>query len=150
MFGKLFRTAKVSAGGFTLPPNHSSASIPTSPQSQTLVNTPNHNNRPSVMLTISGSGEDFLDRLPLNTMVCEPSNSSILNSTVSDAAGRTLYVISSTTKRSILLSCGNNAEVAHIKWNRETPTLVYHGKKIKCMYWLPFVKQESMYDRRDT
>jgi hypothetical protein len=150
MFGKLFRTAKVSAGGFISPPNHSSASIPTSPQSPTLVNTPNHNNRPSVILTISGSGEDFLDRLPLHTMMWGPSKSSMLNSTVSDAAGRTLYVISSTTKRSTLMSCGNNAEVAHIKWNRETPTLVYHGKKTKCMYWLPFVKQESMYDRRDT
>jgi hypothetical protein len=116
-------TAQVSAGGFTFQ-NHSSSPFPL-PLSPTLVEIPNYGDRPSIKLKISGGG------------------SNILNSTVVDAAGRSLYVISSTSKRTTLRSCGNNTEIATVEWDRSSPCMVFRGRKMKCKEWLPRTGQDE-------
>ena len=118
------RTAQVSAGGHTFPHNHSSTSFAHT-LSPTIVGIPHDNDRPSVKLKISGGG------------------SNILNSTVVDEAGRCLYVISSTSKRTTLLSCGNNTEVATVEWDRASPRMVFRGRKMKCKEWLPLAGQDT-------
>jgi hypothetical protein len=116
---------QISAGGYTYP--YGRGSVPPLPSSQslTLLNSPRHAERPSIKLKITSSG------------------SNIVNATVIDAAGLSLYSISSNSKRTTLLSCRNNAEVATVEWDRSSPCMVFRGQKIKCKEWLPLAGRET-------
>jgi hypothetical protein len=121
-------TPRVSAGEYPHAHGYGSVSPPHTPLSATLVNIPHHNNeRSSVKLKIP----------------CGKSN--IVNSVVIDATGRSLYTISSDSKRTNLFSCRNNVKVATIEWDRSSPRLVYRRKKMKCKEWLPLAGPETEY-----
>ena len=90
---------------------------PASPTA-TLANAVHCNERPSSMLKIPGG------------------KSNILNSVVGDAAGQSIYTISSNSKRTTFVACQNNVEVATVQWDRSSPRMVFRGKKIKCKEWL--------------
>ena len=62
--------------------------------------------------------------------------SNVLNSRVVDAAGQSLYSISSDSKRTTILSCRDNVEVAVVQWDYHSPRMVFHRKKMKCKEWL--------------
>jgi len=113
-----------SAGEYSHPHDDADMSRPASP---TLVNVTRPANRPSITLKIPGGGSD------------------ILNSVVVDSAGRSLYSISSTSKRTTLVSCADNVKVATVDWDRPSPLLVFRRKKVKCRKWLPRVAPETEY-----
>jgi hypothetical protein len=92
---------------------------PTTSLSPTLVNNAPDSERPSLKL-----------RFPSGA-------SNILNSLVVNEAGQSLYSISSNSKRTILVSCLGNVEIASVQWDRSSPRMVFRGKKWKCRYWLP-------------
>jgi len=94
------------------------SSPPDSP-TPTLVNTVHRNERPSAKFKIPYGG------------------SNILNSVVADAAGQSLYTISSNSKRTTFVACQNNVEVATVQWDRPSPRMIFRGKKIKLKEWLP-------------
>jgi len=93
--------------------------------SRTLVNPTNHAHRPSIMLTIPGGGSD------------------ILNSAIVDAAGQSLFSISSTSKRTTIVSCKDNIKFATVEWDRPSPLIVFRRKKVKCRQWLPRAAPET-------
>ena len=95
-------------------------SYPPASPSATLVNAVGHNERPSVMYKFPHG------------------KSNILNSVVVDAAGQSIYTISSNSRRTTFVACRNNVEVATVQWDRSSPRMVFRGKKIKCKEWLPF------------
>jgi hypothetical protein len=97
---------------------HHRPSSPTASLTPTLINDTRHTARPSLNLKIPGGA------------------SNILNSKVIDTTGRSLYSISSDSKCTTLLSCRDNVEVATIQWDRHSPQMVFHGKKMKCKEWL--------------
>ncbi|SRR6266403_23455 len=94
------------------------APSPTTSLSPTLINNTHHTERPSLKLR----------------MLCGASN--ILNSAVVDVAGESLYSISSDSKRTTLVSCRDNTEVATVQWDRHSPRMVFRRKKMKCKEWL--------------
>jgi hypothetical protein len=100
----------------------------TLPSSATLVNT-NLNQRPSVKLKVA-SGK-----------------SNIVNSVVVNADGHSLYSISSTSKRTTVVACKDNVEVATVEWDRSSPRMVFRQKKMKCKEWLPLVGPNTEYER---
>ena len=104
-------------------------SYPPASPSATLVNAVGHNERPSVMY-----------RFP-------HGKSNILNSVVVDAAGHSLYTISSNSRRTTLVACRNNVEVATVQWDRSSPRMVFRGKKIKCKEWLPLAGLGTEYSK---
>ena len=120
-------TARVSAGEYPRAHGYDTVSPPHTPLSATLVNSPQNNERSSVKLKI----------------LCGKSN--IVNSIVIDAAGRSLYSITSTSKRTTLVECRNNAEVATVEWDRSNPRMVFRRKKIRCKEWLPLAGPETEY-----
>ena len=104
-----------------------SAPSPTTSLSPTLVNNSYYIERPSLNLSFS----------------CGVSN--ILNSAVIDTANRPHYVISSNSKRTTMVSCRDNVQVATIQWDRHSPRMVFRGKKIKCKEWLALAGPNSEY-----
>ncbi|KAF8498223.1 hypothetical protein F5888DRAFT_1803139 [Russula emetica] len=76
--------------------------------------------RPSVKLRIPGGA------------------SNILNSTVIDTAGQSLYSTLSDSKSTKLVSYRDNVnvEVATIQWDHRSPRMVFRQKKMKCKEWL--------------
>jgi hypothetical protein len=110
---------QVSAGGYPHAYDHDRSSPPPTPLSETLVEAPRSDERPSIELKISGSG------------------ASILNAIVVDPAGRPLYSISSNESRTTLLSQRDSSKVATIDWDHSSPRMVFRGKKVKCKEWLP-------------
>jgi hypothetical protein len=94
------------------------APSPTTSLSPTLVNDAHCTERPSLKLSFP----------------CGASN--ILNSAVIDATGQSLYSISSNTKRTTMVSCRDNVEVATVQWDRPSPRMVFRRKKMKCKEWL--------------
>ncbi|KAH9985979.1 hypothetical protein BJV74DRAFT_546454 [Russula compacta] len=92
--------------------------------SSTLIN-PAYPTRPSIKLRIS----------------CGSSN--ILNSEVVDESGRPLYSITSNSKRTTLVSCKDNVEVAAVDWDRANPRVVFREKKMKCKDWLSLAGPET-------
>jgi len=98
-----------------------------SSSSRTLVNSIHCASRPSIMLTIPGGGSD------------------ILNSAVVDAAGRSLFSISSTSKRTKVVSCKDNVKFATVEWDRPSPRIVFRRRKVKCREWLPRAAPETEY-----
>lgn len=119
--------ARVSAGEYPHAHGYGSVSPPHTPQSATLVNSPQNNERSSLKLKI----------------LCGKSN--IVNSVVIDAAGRSLYSITSTSKRTTLVECRNNVEVATVEWDRSSPRMVFRRKKVRCKEWLPLAGPETEY-----
>jgi hypothetical protein len=97
------------------------------PVSPTLVNGPEHTERPSIKLKISGG------------------RSNIDNSVIVDATGQALFSIKSNSRRTNLVSCRDNVEIAKIKWNRMSPCMVFRGKKMTCEEWLPLARPDSEY-----
>ena len=95
--------------------------------SPTLVNDAHHTERPSLKLRIPGGA------------------SNILNSTVVDTAGQTLYSTLSDSKRTKLVSYTDNTEVATIQWDRHSPRMVFRRKKIKCKEWLKLAGPNNEY-----
>jgi hypothetical protein len=71
--------------------------------------------------------------------------SNILNSLAVNAAGQSLYSISSNSKHTTLVSCLDNVEIASIQWDRSSPRMVFRHKKWKCRYWLPRTAPENEY-----
>ena len=69
--------------------------------------------------------------------------SNILNSLVVNPAGQSLYSISSDSKRTTLISCSDNVEIASVQWDNSSPRMVFRGKKWKCRYWLPRTAPEN-------
>ena len=107
------------------------APSPTASLSPTLVNDAHNIERPSPLLKLS--------------FTCSASN--ILNSAVINAAGQSLYSISSDSKRTTMVSCRDNAEVASIQWDRYSPRMVFRCKKMKCKEWLKRAEPGSKYIR---
>ncbi len=93
--------------------HHRPLSLATS-LSLTLVNDAHNTERPSLKL-----------RMP-----CGASN--ILNAAVINSAGQSLYLMLGNSKCTKLVSCRNNIEVAIIQWDRHSPRMVFHHKKMKC------------------
>ena len=119
---------QVSKGGYPPPHGYSPVSPPPTPPSATLVNSPYHNQRPSVKL-----------RIPRG-------KSNIVNSVVVNASGQSLYSISSNSKRTTVVACKNDVEVATVEWNRSSPRMVFRRKKVRCKEWLPLARPETEYD----
>ena len=107
------------------------APSPTASLSPTLVNVAHNTERPSPLLKLC--------------FTCGASN--ILNSAVINSAGQALYSISSDSKRTIMVSCRDNAEVATVQWDRPSPRMVFHRKKMKCKEWLKRAEPGSEYIR---
>jgi hypothetical protein len=74
---------------------------------------------------------------------CGASN--ILNSTVIDAAGQHLYSISSNSKRTTMVSCRDNVEIATVQWDCHSPRMVFRRKKMKCKEWLKLTGPDNEY-----
>ena len=104
-------------------------SSPSTPLSTTRVKTArqNQNKRPSVRLKIARG------------------KSNIVNSVVVDAAGQSLYTISSNLKRTTVVACKNNVEVATVEWDRSSPQIVLRRKKLRCKDWLPLAGPQTEY-----
>jgi hypothetical protein len=104
-----------------------------SPLSATLVNSaPAVNKRPSVKLKVVGGKSDAV-------------NSALIN-----AAGQSLYSISSDSKHTTVVACKDNVKVATVEWNRSSPRMTFRQKKMKCKEWLPLARPdrpETEYER---
>ncbi|KAF8498220.1 hypothetical protein F5888DRAFT_231819 [Russula emetica] len=110
---------RTSADEYYRPPS------PTTSLSPTLVNDAHYTERPSLKLNLP----------------CGASN--VLNSAVINAAGQSLYSISSTSKHTTMVSCKDNVEVATVQWDRHSPRMVFRRKKMKCKEWLKRVDPDS-------
>ena len=116
---------QLSAGEYPHP--YGSAYLSPAPSS-TLVNVANSTNRsrPSIKLKIPGASD-------------------ILNSVVVDAAGQSLFSISSTSKRTTFVSNRGDVKVATIEWDRPSPLITLRQRKVKCKEWLPRAAPETEY-----
>jgi hypothetical protein len=86
----------------------------------------------------------YTERPPLKlSFPCGASN--ILNSAVINAAGQSLYSFSSNSKRTTMVSCRDNVEVATVQWDRHSPRMVFRRKKMKCKEWLKRVEPDNEY-----
>jgi hypothetical protein len=94
------------------------APSPAIPLNPTLVNDAHYTERPLLKL-----------RSPCGAI-------NILNSAVINAAGRSLYSISSNSRRTTIVSCRENAEIATVHWDSHSPRMVFRRKKMKCKEWL--------------
>ena len=74
---------------------------------------------------------------------CGASNT--LDSAVINAAGQSIYSISSYSKRTTMLSCKGNIRVATIQWDRHSPRMVFRRKKTKCKEWLKLAGLNNEY-----
>jgi len=105
-------------------PHASSTAIP--------VNIAYRNERPSVKFKIP----------------CGKSN--ILNSVIVNAAGQSLYITSSNSKRTTFVACKDNVEVATVQWDRSSPRMIFRQKKMKCKEWLPLAGPKTEYKPRSS
>ena len=97
--------------------------------SPTLVNDAHNTERPSLKLRMPGGA------------------SNILNSAVINPAGQSLYSMVGNSKHTKLVSCRDNVEVATIQWDRHSPRMVFHRKKMKCKEWLKLAGPDNEYTR---
>ncbi|KAH9985925.1 hypothetical protein BJV77DRAFT_1030835 [Russula vinacea] len=109
---------------------------------------------PSIYTT-RGSADDYLRRPSSPTTSLSPTlrpshklripsgASDILNSVVFNAAGQSLYSITSNSKRTTVISCADNVEVATVQWDCASPRMVFRRKKIKCKAWLPLTGPQN-------
>jgi hypothetical protein len=117
----------VSADKYSQRHDHHRPPTSTTSLSPTLVNDTHHTARPSLKLRIPGGA------------------SNILNSRVVDTVGQSLYSVSSDSKRTTLVSCRDNVEVATVQWDRHSPRMVFHRKKMKCKEWLKLTGPDTEY-----
>jgi hypothetical protein len=122
MAGSSIYTTRASADDYLRRP-----SSPTTSLSPTLVNNTHPTKRPSHKL-----------RIPFGA-------SNILNSVVVNAAGQSLYSITSNSKQTTVTSCVDNVEVATVQWDCASPRMVFRRKKIKCKAWLPLTGSQNEY-----
>ena len=120
-------TIRVSANENLHPHQYHRAPSPSTSLSPTLVNNAHVTERPSLKLKFPSGA------------------SNILNSLVVNPAGQSLYTILSNSKRTTLVSCSDNVEIASVQWDRSSPRMVFRGKKWKCKYWLPRAAPENEY-----
>ena len=120
-------TIRVSADEDLHPHQYHRAPSPSTSLSPTLVNNAHVTERPSLKLKFPSGA------------------SNILNSLVVNPAGQSLYSILSNSKRTTLVSCSDNVEIASVQWDRSSPRMVFRGKKWKCKYWLPRAAPENEY-----
>jgi hypothetical protein len=121
-------TSQVSASEYLHSHDHLRSPSPTTSLSPTLVNNAAHyTERPSLKLTIPSGA------------------SNILNSVVVSPDGQSFYTISSNSKRTTLISCEDNVEVATVQWDRSSPRMVFRRKKMKCKAWLSLTGPENEY-----
>ncbi len=73
------------------------------------------------------------------------SSNNIFNSVVVGASGQSLYSIASNSKRTTLVSCRDDVEVATVEWDRPSPRMVFRRKKMKCKEWLPLAGPDTEY-----
>lgn len=121
------RNTQASAGEYSQRHNHRRPPSPPASLSPTLVNDAHYTRRPSLKLRIPGGA------------------SSILNSRVIDTAGQSLYSVSSDSKRTALVSCRDDVEIATVQWDHHSPRMVFHRKKMKCKDWLKLTGPDSEY-----
>ena len=95
--------------------------------SPTLINNDHHTERQPLKLRIPGGA------------------SNILNATVVDTAGQSLYSTLSDSKHTKLVSYRDNIEVATIQWDRHSPRMVFRRKKMKCKEWLKLAGPNNEY-----
>jgi hypothetical protein len=126
MAGASVYNIQVSADGYSQRDDHRPPS-PTTSLSPTLVNDTHYTARPSLKLRIPGGA------------------SNILNSMVVNTAGQSLYSVSSDSKRTTLISCRDNVEIATVQWDRHSPRMVFHRKKMKCKEWLKLTGPDNEY-----
>jgi hypothetical protein len=121
---------RVSADGYSQRHDHDHhrPPSPTTSLSPTLVNDAHYTaRRPSLKLRIPGGA------------------SNILNSMVVNTAGQSLYSVLSDSKRTTLISCRDNVEIATVQWDRHSPRMVFHRKKVKCKEWLKLTGTNNEY-----
>ena len=111
----------------TSPDKYYRAPSPTTSLSPTLVNDTQYTERPSLKLCFP----------------CGASN--ILNSAVIGPAGQPLYSILSNSKRTTMVSCRDNVQVAAVQWDRHSPRMVLRHKKMKCKEWLKLTGPDNEY-----
>ena len=109
---------------------------------------PHENNRPpSLAASLSPvlvNDTHHTESQPLKLRV-PGGASNILDSTVVDTAGQSLYSISSDSKHTKLVSYRDNVEIASIQWDRHSPRMVFRGKKMKCKEWLKLAGPDNEY-----
>ena len=120
-------TIQVSDDEYLHPHAYHRAPSPTTSFSPTLVNNPYDTQRPSLKFRFPSGASD------------------ILNSLVTNLAGQSLYSISSNSKRTTLVSCSDNVEIASVQWDRSSPRMVFRRKKMKCKEWLPLAGPDTEY-----
>src|SRR6267154_716565 len=118
---------QVSADEYPQPHDHHRMPSSTTSLSPTLVNDTHYTARPSLKFRIPGGA------------------SNILNSMVVDTARQSLYSVSSDSKRTTLVSCRDNVEVATVQWDRHSPRMVFHRQKMKCKEWLKLTGPDNEY-----
>jgi hypothetical protein len=119
-------TTRVPVNEYLHRPSSLTASLTTS-LCPTLINNSQYTQRPSVKFKVPSGA------------------SNILNSVVLNAAGHSLYLITSNSKRTMLVSCVNNVEIATVQWDSSSPRMVIRRKKIKCKTWLPLTGPQNEY-----
>ena len=119
--------AQVSADEYSQRHGHHRPPSPTTSLSPTLVHDTHYTARPSLKLSFPRGA------------------SNILNSAVINAAGQSFYSISSTSKCTTMVSCRDNIEVATVQWDRHSPRMVFHQKKMKCKEWLKITGPDNKY-----
>ena len=87
----------------------------------------------------------YTESRPSFKLTFRPGASDILNSTVINAAGQSLYSISSNSKCMTMVSCTGNVEVATVQWDRHSPRMVLRHKKMKCKEWLKLAGPDNKY-----
>ena len=122
-----FDNTQASVDEYSQRHDHHRPPSPTPSLSPTLVNNTHYTARPSLKLRIPGGA------------------SNILNSRVVDPAGQSLYSVSSDSKRTTLVSCRDNVEVATVQWDRHSPRMVFQHKKMKCREWLKLTGPDNEY-----
>jgi len=120
MSARAINATQVSDGGHQETDGESPLSLPPNDLSASQVN-----ERPFVKLKVTRGKSD------------------IVNSVVVNAAGQSLFSISSDSKRTTMIACKNNVEVATVEWNRFSPRMVFRRKKMKCKEWLPLAGPEK-------
>ena len=113
----------------------SRSSIPSVRSSTTLV-------EPTPSLAPSSSDEPN-DERPSIELKISRCGAKILNTVVVDSADRPLYFISSDECRTVVLAERDGSRVATIDWDRQSPRMVFRGRKVKCKEWLPRARPNS-------
>jgi hypothetical protein len=91
----------------------------------------------------NGLSASQVNERPFIKLKVTRGKSDIVNSVVVNAAGQSLFSISSDSKRTTMVACKNNIEVATVEWNRSSPRMVFRRKKMKCKEWLPLAGPEK-------